>query len=101
MRRRWQIVLPALLQAEQAGQQRTVQPRLYSVGESLAGTSCASSKRQQGHIRGGRQFAHRRVLESEGTAAVAKGRIRRDTPPGMCTCQTRQQGLHQHMTEIM
>lgn len=40
------------------------------------------------------------VLEREGTAAAAKGRIRRDTPPGMCTGQTRERGLQHHVTEL-
>ena len=38
-------------------------------------------------------------LELEGTAAVAKGLTRRDTPPGMCTSQTMEAALHHTMKE--
>ena len=34
-------------------------------------------------------------LEPGGTSAAMKGQIRRDTAPGMCTSQAREQGLHQ------
>ena len=44
--------------------------------------------------------AHRLVVDMEGTPPQAKGSIHRDTLPGMCTCQAREQGLQQQMTEL-